>query len=94
MDEEYKAYGYEFPSGGVRANQLREGVEIIKKMFTEERTSYAGKYYTVTDAPNNPKPVQKPHPPMTIVQSPNRKCSNLSPSMPTAGTAQRLHRIA
>lgn len=66
MDEEYKAYGYEFPSGGVRANQLREGVEIIKKMFTEERTSYAGKYYTVTDAPNNPKPVQKPHPPITI----------------------------
>jgi len=66
MDEEYKAYGYEFPSGGVRANQLREGVEIIKKMFTEEKPSYTGKYYTITEAYNNPKPVQKPHPPITI----------------------------
>jgi alkanesulfonate monooxygenase SsuD/methylene tetrahydromethanopterin reductase-like flavin-dependent oxidoreductase (luciferase family) len=66
MDEEYKAYGYEFPSGGVRANQLREGVEIIKKMFTEEKPSYEGKYYRITEAYNTPKPVQKPHPPITI----------------------------
>ena len=66
MDEEYKAYGYEFPSGGVRASQLREGVEIIKKMFTEEKPSYDGKYYKITEAYNNPKPVQKPHPPITI----------------------------
>jgi alkanesulfonate monooxygenase SsuD/methylene tetrahydromethanopterin reductase-like flavin-dependent oxidoreductase (luciferase family) len=66
MDEEYKAYGYEFPSGGVRASQLREGVEIMKKMFTEEKPSYEGKYYKITEAYNNPKPVQKPHPPITI----------------------------
>ncbi|MGE0821552.1 MAG: TIGR03560 family F420-dependent LLM class oxidoreductase [Candidatus Binatia bacterium] len=66
MDEEYTAYGYEFPSGGVRATQLREGVEIIKKMFTEEKPSYSGKYYTINEAHNNPKPVQKPHPPITI----------------------------
>jgi alkanesulfonate monooxygenase SsuD/methylene tetrahydromethanopterin reductase-like flavin-dependent oxidoreductase (luciferase family) len=66
MDEEYKAYGYEFPSGGVRASQLREGVEIIKKMFTEEKPSYEGKYYKITEAYNNPMPVQKPHPPITI----------------------------
>jgi alkanesulfonate monooxygenase SsuD/methylene tetrahydromethanopterin reductase-like flavin-dependent oxidoreductase (luciferase family) len=66
MDEEYKAYGYEFPSGGVRASQLREGVEIVKKMFTEEKPSYEGKYYKITEAYNNPKPVQKPHPPITI----------------------------
>jgi len=66
MDEEYKAYGYEFPSGGVRASQLREGVEILKKMFTEEKPSYEGKYYKITEAYNNPKPVQKPHPPITI----------------------------
>ena len=66
MDEEYKAYGYEFPSGGVRASQLREGMEIMKKMFTEEKPSYEGKYYKITEAYNNPKPVQKPHPPITV----------------------------
>lgn len=66
MEEEYKAYGYPFPSGGVRANQLREGVEIIKKLFTEENATYSGKYYSVADAYNNPKPMQKPYPPLTI----------------------------
>jgi alkanesulfonate monooxygenase SsuD/methylene tetrahydromethanopterin reductase-like flavin-dependent oxidoreductase (luciferase family) len=50
----------------VRANQLKEGVEIIKKLFTEEKATYAGKYYGIADAYNNPKPVQNPHPPITI----------------------------
>ncbi|MBI3304030.1 MAG: LLM class flavin-dependent oxidoreductase, partial [Deltaproteobacteria bacterium] len=59
MEDEYKGYGYPFPSGGVRANQLREGVEIIKKMFTEEKATYTGKYYNIDGAYNNPKPVQK-----------------------------------
>ena len=66
MEEEYKAYGYPFPSGGVRANQLKEGVEIIKKLFTEEKATYTGKYYSIADAYNNPKPLQKPYPPITI----------------------------
>ncbi|HXW85410.1 MAG TPA: TIGR03560 family F420-dependent LLM class oxidoreductase [Candidatus Binataceae bacterium] len=66
MAEEYKAYGYEFPAMAVRLKQLGEGVQILKLMFTEKRTSFAGKYYQVQDAPNAPKPVQKPHPPITI----------------------------
>jgi F420-dependent oxidoreductase-like protein len=77
MEEEYKAYGYEFPSGGVRANQLKEGVEIIKKLFTEEKATYAGKYYTITDAYNNPKPVQKPHLPITIGAAAEQKMLKL-----------------
>ena len=77
MEEEYKAYGYEFPSGGVRANQLKEGVEIIKKLFTEDKATYAGKYYSVTDAYNNPKPVQKPHPPITIGAAAEQKMLKL-----------------
>jgi alkanesulfonate monooxygenase SsuD/methylene tetrahydromethanopterin reductase-like flavin-dependent oxidoreductase (luciferase family) len=35
-------------------------------MFTERRASFKGRYYSIEDAPNNPKPVQKPHPPITI----------------------------
>src|SRR5713101_6107362 len=66
MEEEYQAYGYPFPSGGVRANQLKEGVEIIKKLFTEEKATYTGKYYSIAKAYNNPKPLQKPYPPITI----------------------------
>jgi len=66
MDEEYRAYGYEFPSMGTRLRQLEEGVQILKAMFTAKKSSFQGRYYTVADAYNNPQPVQKPHPPITI----------------------------
>jgi F420-dependent oxidoreductase-like protein len=66
MEQEYRAYGYEFPSVGTRLRQLEEGLQILKAMFTENRANFKGRYYTVTDAPNNPKPVQKPHPPIMI----------------------------
>jgi F420-dependent oxidoreductase-like protein len=66
MDEEYRAYGYEFPSIGTRLRQLDEGVQILKAMFTAQKASFKGRYYNVADAFNNPQPVQKPHPPITI----------------------------
>lgn len=66
MDEEYRAYGYPFPSPRVRIEQLEEALAIIKLMFKEARASFQGKYYAVEDAVNNPKPVQKPHPPILI----------------------------
>ncbi len=66
MDEEYRGYGYEFPSMGVRLRQFEEGLQILKLMFTEKRASFKGRYYSLDDASNNPKPVQKPHPPITI----------------------------
>jgi F420-dependent oxidoreductase-like protein len=66
MEQEYRAYGYEFPSIGTRLRQLEEGLQILKAMFTENRASFKGRYYTIADAPNNPKPVQRPHPPITI----------------------------
>jgi len=66
MDEEYRAYGYEFPPIAVRLKQMEETLQILKAMFSEKRTTFEGSYYRVLDAPNNPKPVQKPHPPITI----------------------------
>jgi F420-dependent oxidoreductase-like protein len=66
MDEEYRAYGYPFPSARVRIEQLDEALAIIKLLFKEPRASFEGKYYAISDAVNNPKPVQKPHPPILI----------------------------
>jgi F420-dependent oxidoreductase-like protein len=66
MDEEYRAYGYQFPSIRTRIEQLDEALRIVKLLFTEERATFTGKYYAVEDAPNNPKPVQKPYPPIMI----------------------------
>jgi F420-dependent oxidoreductase-like protein len=63
---EYLAYGFPFPSPAVRIAQLKEAVTIIKKMWTEEKPSYKGKYYEIREALCEPKPVQKPHPPIWI----------------------------
>lgn len=66
MDEEYRGYGYPFPSVRERIEQLDEGLVVMKKLFTESRATFQGRYYSLDDAANNPKPVQKPHPPMLI----------------------------
>ena len=65
-ENEYLAYGFPFPKPAVRIAQLREAVTIIKKMWTEEKSSFKGKYYEIKEALCDPKPVQKPHPPIWI----------------------------
>jgi F420-dependent oxidoreductase-like protein len=63
---EYRAYGYPFPSPDTRIRQLNDSLEIARRMWTEERASYEGKYYKVREALCDPKPVQKPYPPIWI----------------------------
>jgi len=65
-EEEYRAYGIPFLKASIRIAQLKEGVEIIRRMWTEESPSYSGKYFSIRGAHCEPKPVQKPHPPITI----------------------------
>jgi F420-dependent oxidoreductase-like protein len=65
-ENEYKGYGFEFPAPKVRIGMLRECVEIVKSMWTEQETSYDGRYYTLQRAHCDPKPVQTPHPPIWI----------------------------
>ncbi len=66
MEEEYRAYGYPFPSTGTRLRQLEEGIQVMKLLMTEPRTTFEGRHYRLSDAYCNPKPVQRPHPPITI----------------------------
>ena len=77
MEPEYKAYGYEFPSMGARLRAFEEGLTVMKLLFTEKRANFAGKYYKVADAICNPKPLQKPHPPITIGGSGEKKMLRL-----------------
>jgi alkanesulfonate monooxygenase SsuD/methylene tetrahydromethanopterin reductase-like flavin-dependent oxidoreductase (luciferase family) len=63
---EYKAYGLPFPSAGIRIKQLAEGIEVITKLWTEEKATFSGEYYELNDAISFPKPFQKPHPPIWI----------------------------
>jgi F420-dependent oxidoreductase-like protein len=65
-EQEYTGYGYEFPPVGKRLAQLDEALEICKRMWTEERATFEGRHYRVQKAWCNPKPVQKPYPPIMI----------------------------
>jgi len=61
-EAEYRAYGYEFPAPAVRVDELVDTIEICTRMWTDEKASYAGKRYRITDALCAPKPVQAPLP--------------------------------
>lgn len=63
---EYRAYGYDFPRVADRIRALEESVQIMKSLWVEPRTNFAGKHYTITDALCEPKPVQSPHIPIWI----------------------------
>jgi len=65
-DQEYKAYGYDYPSAGVRLKMLEESLIIYKEMTTEDEASFEGEYYQINKAINQPKPIQKPHPPLWV----------------------------
>jgi F420-dependent oxidoreductase-like protein len=66
IEKEYNAYGFPFPSASERIEQLSESLRILKLMWTQKRASFEGKYYTIRNAICEPKPVQKPHPPLLI----------------------------
>ena len=65
-EAEYDAYGFEFPRTGVRLGQLRDGVKLIKAMWSDERATYEGKHFVARDAILEPKPLQKPRPRVLI----------------------------
>ena len=65
-DHEYRAYGYEYPSAGIRLKMLEESLIIYKKMTTEETPSFNGEFYQIDGAINQPKPIQKPYPPLWV----------------------------
>ena len=55
-EDEYKAYGYEFPSAGTRVEELEETLQIIKALWRDECATVQGKHYQVVDAYCEPKP--------------------------------------
>jgi F420-dependent oxidoreductase-like protein len=55
---EARAYGLPFPPVGTRIAQLGEAVRLIRRLWTEERVTFQGQYYTLEDALCAPKPVQ------------------------------------
>ena len=63
---EYNMYGIPFPPPAQRIHELDEACQVLKALWTEELASFEGRYYKLTEARHEPKPVQKPYPPFTI----------------------------
>ncbi len=68
-EREHAAYGYEFPSNRELVDRFEEALEIMTRLQEDERATVEGRYYSVDDAPFEPKPVQRPHIPLLIGSS-------------------------
>lgn len=55
---EYDAYGIAFPEPKVRMNQLEEGIQVLRGLLHNDVTSFAGEYFNLHQARNEPRPVQ------------------------------------
>ena len=65
-ESETRAYGYEFPTPATRIARMEEGLQIIRGLWSGEPTTFAGAHHRVTGAKCLPRPLQRPHPPITI----------------------------
>jgi len=58
-EAEYRGYGIPFEPIRIREDQLEEGVQVIRLLFTQEVSNFKGQHYQLSDARCNPKPIQK-----------------------------------
>ena len=63
---DHQASGIFFPPIAERVAMLEEAVELLKKSWTQPRADFKGRYYSLEQSVNEPKPVQLPHPPVLI----------------------------
>jgi alkanesulfonate monooxygenase SsuD/methylene tetrahydromethanopterin reductase-like flavin-dependent oxidoreductase (luciferase family) len=59
---EHRAYGIELFDGPERVDRFEEAIEIIRMLLTQDRTTFVGRHFSITDAPCQPRPVQTPLP--------------------------------
>ena len=63
---EHAAFGLDFPAAAKLVGRFREAVEIVDLLLRQEITTYHGRHYQLSEAPNRPPPVQRPRPPFTL----------------------------
>jgi len=66
MQREHRAYGFPFPETPERLARFAEQLEIVHRLWSDDRVDFRGTYYTLEDAPAQPKPVQTPRPPIIV----------------------------
>jgi F420-dependent oxidoreductase-like protein len=72
FEGEHDQLGIDFPPTRERARRLEEALQVVKLLMTEEGASFQGRHYELSEASYNPKPVQRPHPPIWVGASGER----------------------
>ena len=65
-ENEHTMLGIPFHTVAGRIRRMEETIEVCKRLWTEERSSYEGRYFRLEEAIHEPKPIQKPHPPIWV----------------------------
>jgi len=76
-EPEHDGFGFEFPRAGERLDRLEEAVQICRALFRDDRPSFKGNYYAITDARNVPRPLRPGGPPIMIGGSGERRTLKL-----------------
>ncbi|GAA1689382.1 monooxygenase [Mycolicibacterium murale] len=66
QEREHLSYGLDYPDPGDRVAMLDEALTVIRRLWTEDSVSHTGRFFTLDEAVGDPKPVQRPHPPIVI----------------------------
>ena len=66
FEEEHRQYGLSLPPLGERMRRLDEACQVLKALWTTPRATFDGAHYQLRAAIHEPKPVQRPHPPLVI----------------------------
>lgn len=76
-EQEHQGLGVPFPSVAERFERLEETLKIVLQMWSGNEEAFNGKYYHLERLLNSPQPVQKPHPPILIGGTGERKTLRL-----------------
>ncbi len=99
---EHTMFGLQFNTIGERMDRFEEALQIIRSLWTHERTTFDGRHYQLKDAIANPKPVQDPYPPIWIGGSGRKRTLRLTAEYadawnvagaPDDATARELHEV-
>jgi len=64
--DEHEELGFDFPPAGERIDRLDEALHVMKALLTTDGADFDGRYYRLRKASYNPKPVQRPYPPVWV----------------------------